>query len=63
MPLPTKAAFLSIFDLRILEKRLFLIYTIAWLAGLLLAIYYYTLNLPYSGLSTALFCVCLAVVM
>lgn len=63
MPLPTKAAFLSIFDLRILEKRLFLIYIVAWSAGLLLAIYYYALNLPYSGLSTALFCVCLAVVM
>ncbi|MGI4022096.1 MAG: ATP-binding response regulator [Janthinobacterium lividum] len=35
----------------------------AWLAGLLLAVYYYTLNLPYSGLSTALFCICLALVM
>ncbi|RYY06925.1 MAG: response regulator, partial [Sphingobacteriaceae bacterium] len=63
MPLFTKAAILSIFDLRILEKRLFVIYAMTLGVGLLLTIYYYVLNLPYSGSSTAIFCVCLSVVM
>ncbi|RYE34960.1 MAG: response regulator [Sphingobacteriaceae bacterium] len=56
MPLFKKAALLSLFDLRILEKRLFVIYSMTLITGLLLTIYYYSLNLPYSGLSTILFC-------
>ncbi len=56
MPLFKKAVLLSVFDLRILEKRLLVIYTMTLLTGLLLTVYYYSLNLPYSGLSTILFC-------
>ncbi|RYY06430.1 MAG: hypothetical protein EOP43_06395 [Sphingobacteriaceae bacterium] len=63
MPVFTKAALLSIFDLRVFEKRLFVIYTMTLLTGLSLTIYYYTLNLFYSSTSTALFCVCLFLVM
>lgn len=63
MPLIKKAAFLSVFDFRILEKRLFVIYVLALLTALCLTICYYALNLPYSALSTALFCICLSVVL
>lgn len=63
MPLFKKAALLSLFDLRILEKRLIVIYTMTLLTGLSLAIYYYALSLPYSCLSTALFCLCLSMVL
>lgn len=63
MPLITKASLLSIFDLRDLAKRLFLVYSMALCAGLFLTVYYFYLNLPYSTLSTGVFCVCLSVVM
>ncbi|RYE28941.1 MAG: response regulator [Sphingobacteriaceae bacterium] len=63
MPLFKKEALLSIFDLRILEKRLFVIYTMTLLTALSLTVYYYALNLPYSGFCTGVFCVVLSVVL
>ena len=58
-----KTALLSLFDFRILEKRLFVIYLMTLLTGLFLTVYYYTLNLHYSCISTGLFCICLSTVL
>ncbi|RYE31136.1 MAG: response regulator [Sphingobacteriaceae bacterium] len=62
MSLITKEALLSVFDLRILEKRLLIICSVTFFTGISLSIYYYFLNLPISSISTAIFCVCLAIV-
>lgn len=63
MPLITKDAFHSIFDLRDLSKRLFIVYSVAFASGFVLSIVYFYLNLKFSCASTSLFCFCLGAVM
>ena len=63
MPFITKDAFLSLFDLRDLSKRLFLVYSVAFVSGFALSIVYFCLHLNFSCTSTSLFCFCLASVM
>ncbi|MGI4750670.1 MAG: ATP-binding response regulator [Janthinobacterium lividum] len=62
MPLITKASLLSVFDLRNVSKRVYIIYSIACIAGLVLSVVYYSLNLTKSWISTALFCFSLGAV-
>ena len=63
MPFITKDSFLSIFDLRDLSKRLFLVYSVAFVSGFVLSIVYFCLHLNFSCVSTSLFCFCLGSVM
>lgn len=58
-----KASILSFFDIREVSKRSFLIYLMAFFAGLILAIIYYRLNLRISCLSSIIFCACLGIMM
>lgn len=63
MPFLTKLSFLSVINIRDVNTRLIFIYSAAITAGLVLAIYFYSLNLKFSAVSTLVFCFCMALAM
>lgn len=63
MPFLNKLSFSSVINIRDVAARLTFIYAAAILAGLFLAVYFCSLNLKFSSISTLLFCVCLGLVL